>query len=38
MGIFKACTSRPVLAHRAEVTAESMPPEIPTANPLIPDW
>src|SRR6056297_1660693 len=29
-------TVRPVLAHRVEVTAESIPPEIPTTNPFIP--
>ena len=36
--MFKTSVGNPVLAHKVEVTAESIPPETPTTNPFNPDF
>jgi hypothetical protein len=36
MGISKHIRSKPVLAHKVEVKAESIPPETPITNPFMP--
>jgi hypothetical protein len=35
MGISKQIVGKPVLAHKVDVSAESMPPETPTTNPFM---
>jgi hypothetical protein len=37
MGMFTAITLLPVMAHKAEVTALSIPPEMSTTNPFVPE-
>ena len=37
MGISTHVVGAPVIAHKVEVTAESMPPETPTTQPSMPD-
>jgi hypothetical protein len=38
MGIFRTIVFKPVLAHKVDVTAESIPPDTPTTKPFNPDF